>query len=260
MSFLKQIIDGSILSGERLMRARGFYSPSEGKTSAQVAFARWTQRVSVQSPLGGARELAGLSDAELAELEAEFIRCPMRQQSAWVRHAAVVGAVLVALAVLGLGLLALASLSDVATRTLQAASVACLLAGMVPLGVGLVSAFGTLHVDLGHGTTGLYVGRLEEQHPWLYSAASLMRYAVAEDYRQRTLVERGPLRGADYVMMRELVQAQEALDRVRPARSLAEQLQLLPVAAEAVVHEPRLVRVGAGAARAENDGRHGAAN
>jgi hypothetical protein len=66
---------------------------------------------------------------------------------------------------------------------------------------------------------------------------------MAEDYRQRTLLERGPLRGADYVMMSELVRTQEALERVRPARMLAEQLQLLPVAIE--VHEPRLVRVGA---------------
>jgi len=46
-------------------------------------------------------------------------------------------------------------------------------------------------------------------------------------------------------MMRELVQAQEALARVRAARSVAEHLQSLPVAAQAIVHEPRLVRVGA---------------
>jgi hypothetical protein len=59
------------------------------------------------------------------------------------------------------------------------------------------------------------------------------------------LRERGFLRGADYVMMRELVQAQEALERVRAARSVAEQFQSLPVAAQTNVHEPRLVRVGA---------------
>ena len=46
-------------------------------------------------------------------------------------------------------------------------------------------------------------------------------------------------------MMRELVQAQEALARVRAARSVAEQFQSLPVAAQAIVHEPRLVRVSA---------------
>lgn len=249
MSLIQQIIDGSLSSRGRLMQAREFYSPSQKNTPAQVAFARWTRRVSVQSALGGARELAGLSDAELAELEAEFVSRPMREQPRWVRYAVVVGVALMVLACLGLGLQALASLGDIETRTLQATSVACLLAGLTPLGVGLVAAFGALHLDLGHGTTGLYVGRLDEQHPWLYSAISLTRYEVAEEYRQCTLRERGPLRGADYVMMCELVQAKEALERVRPARSVAEQLQLLPVAAEAPVHEPRLVRVEAAVGR-----------
>jgi hypothetical protein len=249
MSFLQQIFEGSFLSSERLMQAREFYSPFERNSPTQLAFARWTQRVSVQPALGGARELAGLSDGELAELEAEFVRCPMRRQPPWVRHAVVVGGTLMVLACLGLGLQALAELGETATRTLQAASVACLLAGLLPLGVGLVSAFGALHVHLSHGTTGLYVGKLDEQHPWLYSAISLTRYKAAEDYRQRTLRERGPLRGADYVMMRELVQAQEALERVRPARSVAAQLQFLTNAAEALAHEPRLVRVGAAVGR-----------
>ena len=72
---------------------------------------------------------------------------------------------------------------------------------------------------------------------------------MAEDYRQRTLLERGALRGADFVMMRTLVEGQEALERVRPARALAEQLQRVPAAVPDTVHEPRLVRVGAGAAR-----------
>lgn len=244
MPLLQQIIDGSVLSRERLMQAREFYSPSAQRTPPQASFERWTQRVSVQSALGAARELAGLADAELAELEAEFVRCPMRKQPSRVRYAVVVGVALLALACLGLSLQALASLGNAVTGSLQAASVVCLLAGLIAVGAGLLSAFGALHADLSHGTTGLYVGRLDEQHPWLYSAISLTRYPVAEDYRQRTLRERGALRGADVVMMRELVEAQEALERVRPARSLAEQLQLLPLAVEAMAQEPRLVSVG----------------
>ena len=117
-------------------------------------------------------------------------------------------------------------------RTLQAISVACLLIGLIPLGVCLISAFGALHLDLSYGTVGLYVGKLDEQHPWLYDARSLTKHGIAEEYRQRTLQERGFLRGADYVLMRELVQAQEALARVRAARSVAEQFQSLPVAAQ----------------------------
>jgi hypothetical protein len=245
MSLLQQIIDDSLVSRRRLMQAREFYSPFERKGPARVAFARWTNRVLEQPAPGVARELAGLSGPELDELEAEFVSCPMRQPPPWVRYAVVVGIVLMVLAGLGLGLQALTSLGEAVGRTLQAASVACLLFGLVPLGVGLISAFGALHLDLSYGTLGLYVGKLDEQHPWLYDARNLTRHGIAEEYRQRTLRERGLLRGVDYIMMRELVQAQEALARVRPARYVAEQFQTLPVAAQAIVHEPRLVRVGA---------------
>jgi hypothetical protein len=251
MSLLDQIVDGSILSRERLMRARGFYAPGARKTGAELEFARWTRRIAVLSPLGGARELAGLSDAELAELEAEFIRCPMRPRAKWIRHAVVAGIALIALAGLGLSWQALAGHGDPFARIVQGASIASLLIGLIPFGVGMFAAFGGLHLDLSHGTTGLYVGTLDEQHPWLYAAAASMRHDVAENYRQRTLLERGPLRGADHVMMSELVRTQEALERVRPARALAEQLQLLPVAAEALIHEPRLVRVGTAASNGE---------
>jgi hypothetical protein len=245
MSLLNQIVDGCLWSTDKLMREREFYSPSAAGPPVHEAFARWTQRISLTSELDSARELAGLSHAELAELEAEFLRCPMRQQSPAVRRAVLSGVALVATAGIGLVVLALTPLGDAATRTLQAASAACLLAGLIPLGVGLISAFSVLHLDLSHGTTGLLVGTLNDQHPWLYQATSLTRHAVAEDYRQRTLLQRGPLRGADYVLMRELVRAQEALERVRPARSVADALQLLPVEAQALVQEPRLVRVGA---------------
>ena len=245
MSLLQQIIDGSFVSRQRLMQSREFYSPSERKAPPQVALARWTSRVLEQPALGVARELAGLSEAELDELEAEFRRCPIRQPPQWLGYAVVVGIVLMALAGLGLGLQALVNLGETAARTLQAVSVAGLLIGLLPLGVALISAFGGLQLDLSYGTVGLYLGKLDEQHPWLYDARSLTRHGIAEEYRQRTLHERGLLRGADYIMMRELVQAQEALARVRAARSVAEHLQSLPVAAQAIVHEPRLVRVGA---------------
>lgn len=245
MSLLQQVIDGSLLSRQRLMQAREFYSPSARNAPARVAFARWTNRISEQPALSVARELAGLSGPELDELEAEFVGCPMRQPPPWVRYAAVVGIVLVVLAGLGLGLQALTSLGEAVDQTLQAASVAFLLTGLLPLGVALIAAFGALHLDLSYGTIGLYVGKLDEQHPWLYDARSLTRHGIVEEYRQRTLRERGHLRGADYIMMRELAQAQEGLARVRAARSVAEQFQSLPVPAPAMIQEPRLVRVGA---------------
>jgi hypothetical protein len=245
MSMLQQIFNGSLVSHQRLMRAREFYSPSGTNLPPRAALAQWTKRVSEQPEIGVARELAGLSGSELGALEAEFVSCPMRQPPTWVRHAVVVGTVLLLLAGLGLGLQALTILGETASRTLQAASVACLLVGLLPLGAALVCGMSAVHLDLSYGITGLYVGKLDEQHPWLYEALNLTRHGLAEDYRQRTLRERGPLRGADYVMMRELVQAQAALQRVRAARPIAEQLQSLPIAAPAVIHEPRLVRVSA---------------
>lgn len=244
MSLFNQIVDGCLVSTDRLMRAREFYSPSAAVSSPQQAFARWTQRVSVKSELDAARALAGLSDAELAELEGEFQRSPMRRQSPAVRQAVLGGLALVVLAGLGLGLQASTNLGEIAIRALQAVGVGGLILGLISLGVGVIATFGALHLDLGHGTTGLHVGTLDEQHPWLYRAAGITMHAVAQDYRQRTLLQRGPLRGSDYVLMRELVRAQEALESMRPARSVAAELQLLPAETQALVHEPRLVRVG----------------
>ena len=93
------------------------------------------------------------------------------------------------------------------------------------------------------------LGKLDEQHPWLYKATALIRHETAEDYRRQTIVERGPLRGMDYVLMREMVRVQESLEQIRPARSVSEQLQLLPVPVAAGTPEPRLVRIGRGGAR-----------
>jgi len=250
MSLLQHIIDGSLVSRQRLMQSREFYSPSERHGPAREALARWTQRVLEQPAVGVARELAGLSGPELDELEAEFRSNPMRQPPPWVRYAVVVGLVLIVLAGVGLGLQASMSLGEAVGATLRAMSAACLLIGLVPLGAALISSFSALQLDLSYGTVGLYVGKLDEQHPWLYDARSLTRHGIAEEYRQRTLQERGLLRGADYIMMRELAQAQEALARLRAARAVAEQFQLLPLPAQAIVqepivHEPRLVRVGA---------------
>jgi len=244
VSLLKQIFDGSLVSKERLLRAREFYTPSTPIGSSELAFAHWTQRASVQTEPGSARELVGLSDAELDALEGEFLRSQTRPRSGWVPHAMLIGVGLVAMAGVGLALLGLADLGEVGTRALQAASAALLLLGLVPLAAGFLAGFSTMHLDLSYGATGLYVGKLDEQHPWIYKAMSLMRHPCADEYRRHTLTSRGPLRGADYVVIREMVSTQEALEQLRPARAVAEQLQLLPVPVDAATLEPRLVRIG----------------
>ncbi len=227
------------------MQARQFYSPHSSVITPQLAFARWTERVAVQTELGSAREIAGLSDAELCTLEAEFERSPVRPRSDRLRHAFRLGAVLVTVGGFCLALQALTvGFGDGAYRVTQLLSMACVLAGVCALVAGAYAGFGTLHLELAHGTVGLYVGQLNEQHPWLYDSMAAARNPSADKYRQQVLRDRGPLRGADCILMREIVRAQEALERTQWARTVAEQVQRQVSAADAAGAEPRLIRVG----------------
>ena len=129
-----------------------------------------------------------------------------------------------------------------AQPAMQMVAATCLLIGLVVLAVGFLSAFGTLHLELCHGTTGLYFGKLDEQHPWVHKTMALTHYPAADEYRQRVLRERGWLRGVDYVMMKEIVRVQDALEQALPTRAVAERLQLLPAPVEQTpVQQPRLV-------------------
>ena len=249
---LNQVLDGSLLSRARLMQAREQYAPSDGPMSPEREFARWTERLSVQSELAGAREIAGLSDAELAAMEAEFARCPIRPRSPWLRAALPAGIAFAVLGALGIVLHGLPGSAVAGAHALvQGISAATLLLGLVVLSVWVLSAFSSLHLELWYGTTGLYFGRLDEQHPWLLKTMSLTHHPVAEQYRQQVLRERGWLRGVDFLMMQELVRAQHALEQTRPARAVAEQLQLLPAPTPAPARarrrpqQPRLVHAAA---------------
>jgi hypothetical protein len=245
VSLLQQIMDGSLVSKERLMQARHFYAPMQTGATTQQAFARWTERLPVQSELASARELAGMSDAELQEMEAEFVRSPLRPRSERFRKALRTGAVLAAGGAFGLALQALTvGFGDGGYRVLQMFSVTCLLAAMGVAAASAYVAFASLHLDLSHGTLGLYVGRLDEQHPWLYEAMTAARHPVAEEYRRHVLRDRGPLRGMDFIIMRDIVRTQDTLDRTQWARSVAEALQRPARASDSLASEPRLVHVG----------------
>lgn len=245
MSLLQQIMDGSLVSKERLMQARQFYAPMRPGTTTEQAFARWTERLQCQSELASARELAGTSDAQLLELEAEFVRSPLRRKSERFRSALHTGAALAAAGAFGLALQALTvGFGDGGYRVLQMFSVTCLLAATCVAAACAYVAFASLHLDLGHGTLGLYVGRLDEQHPWLYESAAMARHPAAEEYRRQVLRDRGPLRGMDFIIMRDIVRTQDGLDRTQWARSVAEALQRPTRASDSLSSEPRLVRVG----------------
>jgi hypothetical protein len=243
MSLLTRFVNGSLVSSERLMRARDFYSPSRPSTDPGRAFAHWTERASIQSELACARELAGLPDAELQALEEEFVRCQNRRAPGWVPSANVIGLGLLAIGLLGLGGQALADISSRERLAMQLMSMMLVLAGLVPLAATFLSAFKALHLDVSHGVAGLYVGQLNDQHPWLYQTLRLTNHAAGEDYRRRTRDERGPLRGLDYLLMRELVRLEESLEGLRPARLVAEEVQLATPAFDPGPPEPRLVAV-----------------
>jgi hypothetical protein len=241
VSLIEQILGGSLLSNERLMQAREGYAPSRIELDAEAGYARWTERLAAQRDLDSARELAGLADEELKGLEAEFVRCPTRRRADRLRLAMPAGATLM---LLGAVALVLAALGNGDVALVKGLGIAFVVAGVTAVGIGAFAAFSVLHLEVAHGTLGLYVGMLDEQHPWLYKAMRLCRHPAADEYRQRVLRERGALRGVDCVVMREIVRAQEVMEDTQPARSVAEQLQSLPPRVElATAPEPRLVRV-----------------
>ena len=242
MSLLDQILSGSLLSRARLLQARDFYAPAAPADTAEAGFARWTERVAVQTPLVSARQLAGLAEEELNWLEAEFVRCPDRRRTGRTRHAAALGCALVALAVLGF-VVQSATLGGSALSVAGAFGLMCLVVGLPLLAWGVYGGFSSMHLDLGHGTTGLYVGKLDEVHPWVYEAAQLALHRGADEYRQRVLGERGALRGMDCVLMRQIVRAQQQMDETRAARAVADALQIQAVAEPIRPAGPSLVRV-----------------
>ena len=244
---LQQILGGSFISTERLMQAREFYAPRREALSVEAEYAAWTQRLTVQGELGAARELASLSDERLAALEAEFTRSPMRQRTDAMRFAIPAGVGVMAIGCVGLAFERWAGSAAAAGYTgSQMLSIALLGLGLVLLAAGALAAFSMLHLDLSHGMTGLYAGKLDEQHPWIYKTASLLPIGAAEEYRQSVLRDRGPLRGLDYIIMRELVEAHRLLESTRSTRSVAEQLQHVAVPGPT---EPRLVRVAVAEAK-----------
>ena len=244
---LQQILCGSFISTERLMQAREFYVPRRDALPIEAEYARWTQRLAVQGELGAARELASLPDEQLAALEAEFVRCPTRHRTDRMRFAIPAGIALMALGCVGLGFERWAGPAlSAGDNGSQVLSIVLIGLGLFVLAAGALAAFSMLHLDLSHGTTGLYVGKLDEQHPWIYKTASLLPIAPAEEYRHAVLRDRGPLRGLDYIIMRELVEAHRVMQSTRSTRSVAEQIQHVAMPGST---EPRLVRVVAPAAK-----------
>lgn len=250
MSLLQSLSQGSLSSDESLLQAREGYLAIPRTSPAEAAFDQWTQRMTTQHELALAREMAGLPEENLAGLAEVFARTPRRGRTDRLRTSIPLGA---ALFVAGLVLLLLESTLSPsgAALVLRTLAIGLLAGGGVVLCIGVLKAFSTMPLEVAHGRLGLFTSLLDEQHPWLYKASFLMRDRAADAYRQRILNERGPLRGVDFVMMREIARAQDAIETTRLARTIAEQLSRIDDApADGQAKERRLVSVPNAAANA----------
>lgn len=227
MSFLGTQSHGSLLSDESLLHAREGYRPTRVIPSAQMAFAQWTERLATQSELVSARELAGLSEPNLAALADEFEESPWPKRRDRYRFGLPVA---LGLAALGATLLLVDAAAGNAGLGINASAFRVILGTVFGLasaagGAAVYGGFAHVTVSVAYGKVGLYVGKLNEQHPWLYKAFLLSKNDAANAYRLRILAERGPLRGVDYLMMREIAQAQEGVELTQAARHVADYLQ-----------------------------------
>ncbi|MFZ2652966.1 MAG: hypothetical protein WA210_22930 [Burkholderiaceae bacterium] len=253
-SMFGQLTQGSLTSNAGLERSREGYRPSpttqnDAALPGQAQITRWSQRMTQQSELASARQIAGLSDAELAALATEFALSPRHKRSDMMRFATPVGVAAFTAGLLGL-MLQDASLGVAGRGMLSAFEVICLaslLGGLIAVALATVKAFSLTSVELAYGQVGLYAGVLDEQHPWLYKTYLAMRNSAAQEYREMVLRTRGVLRGVDCVLMREIARADEERVMTLTARSVAAQVQdckgAAAASAEGVNAEPRLVLV-----------------
>lgn len=207
----QKLIDPALSTHAHPYHAHEGYTPSAVAPVNDMSYEQWTERVSVQSEFVAARELAGLSDATLQALAYHYEKAPRRKRGDWLRFSYPVAGVLGGVAAMlvmahkaypgqgaGLGVFELSALAAAGMAFLASA-------------IGAASAFHDVPLRAAHVKMGHYVTKLDERHPWLYRARLLMSNEAANAYREKALRERGVLRGTDYLMMREIAMAHEAV-------------------------------------------------
>jgi len=239
------------MSDKRLLEALPAHQRDVAAAAGRPSLVDCARRALLQSEIASARELAGLTDAELAHLEHEFSRSQTRPRPAWQRDAAPLGIAFLLLAGFTFAVPeVVVQLSDADTQLVRLAGGALGLIGLLAFGAHWLALLTGAPLDRAYSLLGLYVSQLQDRHPWLYETLSVARHEAADAYRCKVLDERGLLRGADYVLMCEIVRVHDALDRARPASFVVEALQLLPAASPPVDGgggaEPRLVPIAAG--------------
>ena len=155
-----------LISDKPLLEARHSHEPDVVAAAGRSSLIQWAQRALRQSDIASARELAGLTDAELTHLENEFSRFPKRPRPAWQRDAMPLGIALLLLA--GCAFAApeyLASLSAFDTQLVRVAGAALLMIGVLALSSGYLASFTGTPLDRAYGTLGLYVSQLARPPP-----------------------------------------------------------------------------------------------
>lgn len=213
------------MTEEDVLHAHRAYRPSQAARTPELALARWTERIAALSDLAVARELAGLSDEQLAAMALEFEKAPRRKRTDALRHSFTASAVLA----LAGGVLALANTmtpgNAVELSPTVFAAGACFVLAFVAVCAGTLSSFRLMPTEAAYAKLGLFVGLLNEQHPWLYKAYVVLRNPAALNYRDEVLRERGPIRGMDYAMMLEIAEIQAKMELMQNARAVAASVQ-----------------------------------
>lgn len=215
-----------LLNESTFLHAREGYRPSRMANIEEMRLEQWAERVAAQPELVSARELAGLPETALTSLDEQFRESPQLNRKGLVALAGPAGGASAAVGMAGLGLIqGLAGAPMTSAPVLTALCAIAILLGMVGGTFAGWKAYQDVPLRAAYGRVGLYIGVLNEQHPWLYKVLLLMRDPGAEAYRQRVLKERGALRGVDYLMMKEIAAVSESMVLTQTARSVRERVQ-----------------------------------
>lgn len=245
-------LKGFPMTDDDVLHVRENYRPSKGQPTPARAYAHWTGRVADLPELAVCRELAGLPDEQLRALALEFEKAPHRSRGDVFRFSFGAAAVL-AFAAAALAIAEMTVPGPAVGRSTYVVGAGVFAASaLIALCVGGLTRLRQVPIDAAYGRLGLLVGLLDEQHPWLYKAYFVLRNPAATAYRDKVLRERGPIRGMDHVLMRQIAELQEGLELTQNARAVAAAVQAASeVLADAGTHSaPAAVTVPAAAASA----------
>ena len=193
--------------------------------TAKMGLAQWAQRVAGLPDLAASRELAGLSDEQLSALALQFERTPQCKRTDLLRFSFPVSALL---ALMGAGFAlaeAVAPINASGLSPLVVSAAAFFGAAFIALCAGTLMQIHLVPTEAAHRKAGLLVSVLNEQHPWLYDAYVVIRNPAALAYRETILRERGPVRGMDFLLMRQIAELQENMELMHNARAVAASVQ-----------------------------------